>query len=98
AALKAEPSFYPAETSLGYVELARKDSKAALAHFDRALDLNSQRGDVSTLAGRGQALLGLNRDVDALAAFEAAVAADPTQTELARRGEGLRVPTGGPGG
>jgi len=93
AALKAEPSFYPAETSLGYVELARKDSKAALAHFDRALELNSQRGDVSTLAGRGQALLGLNRDVEALAAFEAAVAADPTQTELARRVEVLRFRT-----
>src|SRR5580692_2116727 len=30
AALKAAPAFFPAETSLGYVELARKDAKAAL--------------------------------------------------------------------
>src|SRR5262249_48378174 len=34
AALQLESAFYPAETSLGYVELARKDSKAALPHFD----------------------------------------------------------------
>jgi tetratricopeptide (TPR) repeat protein len=93
AALKADPAFYPAETSLGYVELARKDSKAALAHFDRALELNPQHGDVSALVGRGQALLGLDREVDALAAFEAAVAADPSQADLARRVEVLRFRT-----
>src|ERR1044071_8637163 len=34
-ALKATPAFYPAESGLGYVELARKEPKAALAHFDR---------------------------------------------------------------
>jgi tetratricopeptide (TPR) repeat protein len=93
AALKAAPAFFPAETSLGYVELARKDSKAALAHFDRALELNPQRADVSTLVGRGQALIGLNREVDALAAFEAALAADPSQADLARRVEVLRFRT-----
>jgi len=93
AALKAEPAFYPAETSLGYVELARKDAKAALAHFDRALELNPQHADVSALIGRGQVLLGLNREGDALAAFEAAVAADPSQTDLARRVEVLRFRT-----
>ena len=36
-ALKTTPEFYPAETALGYVELARKDARAALPHFDRAL-------------------------------------------------------------
>jgi len=35
AALHATPDFYPAELSLGYLELARKDAKAALPHFDR---------------------------------------------------------------
>ncbi len=30
ATLKATPAFYPAEAALGYVELARKDGKAAL--------------------------------------------------------------------
>jgi tetratricopeptide (TPR) repeat protein len=93
AALKVEPAFYPAETSLGYVELARKEPRAALAHFDRALELSPQQRDVSTFIGRGEALLVLNRDVDALAAFEAAIAVDPTQTDLARRVEVLRFRT-----
>jgi tetratricopeptide (TPR) repeat protein len=85
AALKAQPGFYPAETSLGYLELARKDAKAALPHFDRALELNPQHDDVSAFLGRGQTLLALNREGDAIVAFEAALAADPSQTELARR-------------
>jgi len=89
-ALKTTPAFHPAETSLGYVELARKDAKAALPHFDRAIELNPERGDVSTFIGRGESLLALGRESDALAAFEAAVAADPSQTELARRVEVLK--------
>jgi len=84
-ALKTQPAFYPAETSLGYLELARKDAKAALPHFDRALELNPQHDDVSAFLGRGQTLLALNRDADAIGAFEGALAADPSQTELARR-------------
>src|SRR4030081_1723269 len=70
-ALKTAPAFYPAEASLGYLELARKDAKAALPHFDRALELNQQAGDVSTFLGRGQALLALNREGEAASAFEA---------------------------
>ena len=93
AALKAQPAFYPAETSLGYLELARKDAKAALPHFDRALELNPQHDDVSALLGRGQTLLALNRDADAIGAFEMALAADPSQTELARRVEVMKFRT-----
>ena len=88
AALKAAPTFYPAETSLGYVELARKDAKAAVPRFDRVLE--QQPRDVAALVGRGQALLALNREADALASFEAAVAADPSLADLARRIEVLR--------
>ena len=44
----------------------------------------------STLLGRGQALLALNREAEALAAFEAALAADPSLTDLPRRVEVLR--------
>jgi tetratricopeptide (TPR) repeat protein len=88
AALKAAPGFYPAETSLGYVELARKDARAALPHFDRVLE--QQQKDVPALLGRGQTLLALNREADALAAFEAALAADPGLSDLARRIEVLR--------
>ena len=90
AALKTLPAFYPAETSLGYLELARKDARAALPHFDRAIELNAKHDDVSAFLGRAQALLALNRDADALGAFEAALAADPSQTELARRVEILK--------
>jgi tetratricopeptide (TPR) repeat protein len=89
-ALKMTPAFYPAEASLGYVELARKDAKAALPHFDRALELNPQHGEVSSFIGRGESLLALGREGDALGAFEAAVAADPSQVELARRVEVLK--------
>ena len=90
SALKAQPAFYPAETSLGYLELARKDAKAALPHFDRALELNGQKDDVSAFLGRATALMALNRESDALSALESALAADPSQTELARRVEVLK--------
>jgi tetratricopeptide (TPR) repeat protein len=93
AALKAQPAFYPAETSLGYLELARKDAKAALPHFDRALELNPQHDDVSALLGRAQTLLALNRDAEAIGALEAVLAVDPSQTELARRIEVLKFRT-----
>jgi tetratricopeptide (TPR) repeat protein len=90
AALKVAPAFYPAETSLGYLEIARKDPKAALAHFDRALELHPQHGDVPALVGRGETLLALDRDAEAVTAFEAAIAVDPAQTELVRRVEILK--------
>jgi len=89
-ALKAAPTFFPAEASLGFLELARKDAKAALPHFDRALELNANRADVPTLVGRGDSLLALGREGDALVAFEAAIAADPSRTELAQRVEILK--------
>src|SRR4029077_1827756 len=65
AALRAVPAFYPAETALGYIELARKDAKAALPHFDKALEIGQQPRDVSTVLGRGEALLALDRDPEA---------------------------------
>src|SRR5580704_5896647 len=88
AALKADPAFYPAEAAFGWVELARKDAKSALPHFDRALE--REHRDVSALVGRGQALVALNRESDALTAFEAAVAIDPSLTDLGRRVDVLR--------
>src|SRR5688572_16337584 len=39
AATKLVPGFYPAEASRGYLNLARKDPRAALGAFDRALEL-----------------------------------------------------------
>jgi tetratricopeptide (TPR) repeat protein len=88
AALRMTPAFYPAETGLGYVELARTDAKAALEHFDRAVE--QQPSYAPALVGRGQALLALNRDADAAAAFEAATVADPSLIDLRRRVEVLK--------
>lgn len=88
AALKSAPAFYPAEASLGYVDLARKDPKAALPRFDHALQ--QRPNEAALLVGRGQALVALNRESDALASFEAAVAADPSLTDLSRRVEVMR--------
>src|SRR5215470_5604660 len=78
--LAAAPAFYPAETSLGYLELAQKDAKAALPHFDRVLE--RERNDVPALVGRAQSLLALNRESEAQAALEAALAADPSLSDV----------------
>jgi tetratricopeptide (TPR) repeat protein len=88
AALKTSPTFFPADTSLGYVELARKDAKAALPHFDRVVD--QQAKDVAALVGRGQALVALGRDAEAVVPFETALALDPSLTDLAVRVEVLK--------
>jgi tetratricopeptide (TPR) repeat protein len=75
--------FYPAEAGLGYVALARRDFRGALAHFDRAL--KSRPGYAPALVGRGDAQLGLSRPEDAAASFEAALAADPGLTAVRQR-------------
>ncbi len=82
-ALKAVPAFAPAEDGLGYVGLAGKDAKAALPHFDRALDRNAN--DLSALVGRGQALVALNRPGEALAAFRSALALDGSLADIRQR-------------
>ena len=87
-ALGNTPEFYPAEISLGYLELARKDAAAALPHFDKALAVDGR--DVAALVGRGQTLLALNREADALFAFESASAVDPSLADVRRRVEVLR--------
>ena len=60
AALKASAGFYPAETTGGYVQLAQKDAKSALARFDRALSRRSNYAPA--LAGKADALVALNRE------------------------------------
>lgn len=87
-ALKTAPAFYPAETALGYVDVADKDPKAALGRFEGVL--RQQPGYAPALAGRGEALLALNRGADAIAAFEAAATADPLLADLRRRIEVLK--------
>ena len=89
AVLKRQAKFYPAETALGYTELARKNAKDAAERFDLALA--GQSGYVPALVGKGQALLALERNAEALTSFEAALAADPTLTDLRSRVDVLRV-------
>ena len=86
--LKRVPGFHPAEAGLGYVELADRDAKNAVSHFDRALDKAANYAPA--LVGRGQALLELNRDADALVSFEAALKADPSLVDLQGRIDVLR--------
>jgi len=82
-ALKSAPEFYPAEAGFGYLELARKDAKSALAHFEKALLQNGRY--VPALVGGGQAFLALGRDKDALFAFQSAVAVEPGLGDIRRR-------------
>jgi len=88
SALRYDAQFMPAESGFGYLELARKEPKASVTHFDRALE--SQPRDVPSLVGRGQALSVLGRDAEAAASFEAALAVDPSLPDIGRRVEVLR--------
>jgi Tfp pilus assembly protein PilF len=87
--LKRSPQFYPSETALGYLDLARSNHAAALERFDSVL--RSRAEYLPALVGRGQTLLAESREAEALAAFEAAVKLDPKLVEVARRVEVLRA-------
>jgi tetratricopeptide (TPR) repeat protein len=87
-ALRVSPGFPPAETGAGYVELARQNAGAALPHFERALERN--RDDASALVGRGEALMALGREPEAVASLEAAVNSNPALVDVRRRLEVLR--------
>lgn len=89
AILKRSPRFYPSDTALGYVELAQKKFEPAAGRFERVLQANA--GYVPALVGRGEALLALTRETEALAAFESAVKVDPQLQAIARRVEVLRA-------
>ena len=89
AVLKRSPQFYPSDTAMGYLDLARKDYEAAGQRFDRVLQSNV--GYVPALVGRGEALLALSREAEALASFESAVKLDPQLQAIARRVEVLRA-------
>ncbi len=83
AVLAAQPAFYPAQTTGAYVALARKDVKGAIAQFTRIADAHPEYAPA--LAGKGLALEADGQGVDAVAAFRAAVAADPGLVDLGRR-------------
>ena len=87
-ALRRNPEFHPSDAGLGFVELARGRSDAAVARFDQALALTPAY--VPALMGRGEALLVSDRVDEAIESFQAALAADPGLTMLRRRVEELR--------
>jgi tetratricopeptide (TPR) repeat protein len=87
-ALRRNAGLYPARTGLGYVALSRRDYKGALSAFETAL--KDGPAYAPALVGRGQALLALNRDHEALVALESALAADATLTDVRRRVDLLR--------
>ncbi len=91
AALKKNANFFPSDAGLGYVDLAHGDYKSALARFD--LTLRQSATYPAALVGRGDALLGLAKPLDALKAFEAALSIDPSLTIAAQQVQVLRLRT-----
>ena len=90
AALKAAPDFYPAEATVGYVELARKDRGGAAALRSGARAPGRLRSRRWSAGGRRWSAL--EREAEAVAAFEAALAVDPSLTDLAAADRGAEVP------
>ena len=86
--LKARGDVYAAHAGLGYAALSRKDYKAALGHFDRALSANPAYAPA--LAGKGQTFLAMGSRAEALSAFDAALAADPGLTAIRSTADVLR--------
>ena len=82
------PDFYPSMAGRGYVELARDEPRAALGYFDQALAVRADY--VSALVGRGETLLALHRDADAIATFERALTTQPGLNDVRRRVEVLK--------
>lgn len=76
SALKADPGFYPADISLGYIEMVRKDPKAALSRFEAALAADPSLTDI---ARRVDVLRFRTQQGDLAAAREAARAGHPDE-------------------
>jgi tetratricopeptide (TPR) repeat protein len=83
AAVKSAPDSAAAKTGEGYVSLARRDYMRALDHFEATL--RGVPAYAPALVGKGLTLLSVNRDGDARAAFEAAMKADASLTNLSAR-------------
>jgi tetratricopeptide (TPR) repeat protein len=81
--LKKAPAFYPADTGLGFVQLAARQYKAASARFTVATTANDRY--VPAWIGQSDALLGLNRDADAIAAMEKVLTLDPKRETVRTR-------------
>ena len=88
ATLTGASGFYPATVGLGYVDLAARRYGTALARFGEVL--TEVPSYASAWVGRGEALLGSERETEALEAYESALVADPSLDGVRRRIEVLR--------
>ena len=88
AILKQVPGLYPAETALGFVHLANRQYKNAQPRFAAAIGANDRY--LPAWIGQAEALLGLERDADAIAAMERVIALDPQQESVRTRLELVR--------
>ena len=86
--LKRSATFYPAETGLGFVALAGRDFKQASSRFSAALAKNDRY--LPAWLGLADAHVGLENDVEAIAALERALEIDPKREALRDRLELLR--------
>ncbi|MEI6666898.1 MAG: tetratricopeptide repeat protein [Acidobacteriota bacterium] len=88
ALVRHAPGYVPAEVGLGYVLLAQRQIKDALAWFEHAVRLAPSYA--SAYAGRAEAYLALGQPDQALVNFEAALKIDPSLSELGRRADVIR--------
>ncbi len=86
--LSGNGMFYPAETGLGYVDIAARRLDDALERFDSVLE--DVPGYAPAWVGRGEALLASGREAEALSAYESALIADSLLSDVRRRIQVLR--------
>lgn len=88
ALVKDAPGFYPAQTGLGFVDLANEDYGDAELRFAAVVGVNGSY--LPAWVGRAEALLGLRRDAEAIAAMERVLVLDPAREAVRTRLELVR--------
>ena len=86
--LSGNGMFYPAETGLGYVDIAARRLDDALERFASVLE--DVPGYAPAWVGRGEALLASGREAEAMSAYESALIADSLLSDVRRRIQVLR--------
>jgi tetratricopeptide (TPR) repeat protein len=86
--LNQAPDFYPAQVGLGFVHLATGDYDDAAARF--AVALGADETYLPAWVGRAEALLGLEREAEAVEAMERVLALDPSRESVRTRLELVR--------
>ena len=83
AALRRNAGFYPADTGLAYVSLAEKNYADAVTRLEKVVGRVPQY--VPARVGLGDALVGAGRTDEATKQFEAALAQEPSLSDVRRR-------------